>query len=191
MYTPGGGQVSYVGPVVLFPVFLVFAGELSYGEELGWRGFLLPELTERVGPLAATVLVGDVRALYHFPALYFGARATGLGDPVTTSLIRMGAVLGVAAFPFSYAYYISDGSVLPPVVLHLTWNLLDPFVPGNVSTNVEGGMAGQVILSSDDGLLGLGIGIPTLAVVAVLIRQRRGFGTAVRPDGELTRSPHG
>ena len=182
-YDPGGGEFSYVGPVVLFPVFLVFAGLLSYGEELGWRGYLLPELTERFGPVAATVLVGIVWALYHFPALYFGARATGLGDPVTTSLVQMGAVLAVAAFPFSYAYYISDGSVLPPVILHLTWNLLNPFVLGNVYTNVEGFVAGQVILISGEGLLGLVLGLPTLVVVAYLVRQRRLFGAALRPDG--------
>ncbi|MUV56567.1 CPBP family intramembrane glutamic endopeptidase [Halogeometricum sp. CBA1124] len=182
-YNPGGGEFSYVGPLFLFPVFLLFAGVLSYGEELGWRGYLLPELTDRVGPVAATVLVGVVWALYHFPALYFGAQATGLGDPVTTSVIQMGAVLAVAAFPFSYAYYISDGSVLPPVILHLTWNLLNPFVLGNVYTNVEGFIAGQVILISGEGLLGLVIGIPTLFVVALLIRQRRFFGTAVRSDG--------
>jgi membrane protease YdiL (CAAX protease family) len=132
--------------------------------------------------VAATVLVGVVWALYHFPALYFGAQATGLGDPVTTSIIQMGAVLAVAAFPFSYSYYISDGSVLPPVILHLTWNLLNPFVLGNVYTNVEGFIAGQVILISGEGLLGLVIGIPTLVVVALLIRQRRFFGTAVQSD---------
>ncbi|MFC6974780.1 CPBP family intramembrane glutamic endopeptidase [Halomicroarcula sp. GCM10025709] len=182
-YNPGGGEFSYVGPVVLFPVFLLFAGILSYGEELGRRGYLLPALTERVGPIVATVIVGIVWALYHFPALYFGARATGLGDPVTTAVIQMGAVLAVAAFPFSYAYYLSEGSVLPPVVLHLTWNLLNPFVLGNVYTNVEGFIAGQVILISGEGLLGLAIGIPTLAVVALLIRQRRFFGTAPRPEG--------
>jgi membrane protease YdiL (CAAX protease family) len=182
-YHPGGGEFSYVGPVFLFPVFLVFAGVLSYGEELGWRGYLLPELTERFGPMTATVSVGIVWALYHFPALYFGAQATGLGDPVTTSLIQMGAVLGVAAFPFSYAYYISDGSVLPPVLLHLTWNLLNPFVLGNVYTNVEGFIAGQVILISGEGLLGLIIGIPTLVVVAYLIRQRRFFGKSLQADG--------
>jgi membrane protease YdiL (CAAX protease family) len=182
-YNPGGGEFSYGGPIFLFPVFLVFAGVLSYGEELGWRGYLLPELTERFGPMAATVSVGVVWALYHFPVLYFGAQATGLGDPVVTSLIQMGAVLGVAAFPFSYAYYISDGSVLPPVLLHLTWNLLNPFVLGNVYTNVEGFIAGQVILISGEGLLGLIIGIPTLVIVAYLIRQRRFFGKGLQWDG--------
>jgi membrane protease YdiL (CAAX protease family) len=181
-YNPGGGEFSYVGPVLLFPVFLVFAGLLSYGEELGWRGYLLPDLTERFGPIAATVIVGIVWAVYHFPALYFGAQATGLGNPVTTSFIQMGAVLAVAAFPFSYAYYLSNGSVVPPVILHLTWNLLNPFVLGNVYTNVEGFIAGQVILISGEGLLGLVIGLPTLALIAHLIHQRRGFRSAIRGD---------
>jgi membrane protease YdiL (CAAX protease family) len=180
-YDPGGGVFAFNGPVVLFPVFLVIVGVVTYGEELGWRGYLLPELTERVGPVAATASVGVVWALYHFPALYFGARATDLGDPLTVAAIQMGAVFVVAAFPASYAYFLSDGSVLPPVLLHLTWNLLNPLVLGNVYTNVEGFVAGQVILVSGEGLLGIVVGLVPLVVLAVLVHRRTGFGTAAGP----------
>ena len=84
-FEPGIGNVLEQGPIYLFPVFVVVAGAITYGEELGWRGYLLPELAERVGPVTATALVGVVWALYHAPALYFGAQATGLGDPVGSS----------------------------------------------------------------------------------------------------------
>ncbi len=87
---PGGGAFACAGPLVLFPLFPAFAGVITYGEELGRRGYLLPELTERVDPVPATAPVGVVWALYHFPALYFGARATGLGDPITVALVQMG-----------------------------------------------------------------------------------------------------
>ena len=158
-------------------MFVLFAGAITYGEELGWRGYLLPELTERVGPVVATTLVGVVWAVYHFPALYFGAQATGLGNPITVALIQMGAVFTVAAFPGSYSYFLSNGSVIPSVVLHLTWNILNPWVLGNVYTNVEGFIAGQVILVSGEGLLGLIVGIVPLVAVGYLIRQRVSFGT--------------
>ena len=175
-FEPGVQNVLEQGPIYLFPLFLLVAGAIIYGEELGWRGYLLPELTERVGPLAATALVGVVWALYHLPALYFGAQATGLGDPVTVAAIQMGAVFTVAAFPAAYSYFLSDGSVIPPLVLHLTWNVLNPWVLGNVYTNVEGFVAGQVILVSGEGLLGLLLGTVALGGVGLLIRRRVGFG---------------
>lgn len=37
------------------------------GEELGWRGFLLPTLVARQGPLKAALTVGAVWALWHLP----------------------------------------------------------------------------------------------------------------------------
>lgn len=182
-YDPGGGVFAYTGPVFLFPVFLLLVGVITYGEEFGWRGYLLPDLADRVGPVAATALVGVVWALYHFPVLYFGAQATSLGDPLIVALIQMGAVFTVATFPISYSYFLSDGSVIPPVLLHLTWNILNPLVLGNVYTNVEGFVAGQVILISGEGLLGLVVGLVTLVGVAVLMHRQTFFGSGMSTSG--------
>lgn len=63
----------------------------------------------------------------------------------------MGAVCIVTAFPVPCAPVLSNGSVTPLVILHLTWNILNPWVLGNVYINVEGFIAGQVILISDEG----------------------------------------
>lgn len=177
-YRPGlPGPFAGV-PLALVPVALLVVGAITYGEELGWRGYLLPELTARYGAIRATVAVGVVWAVYHLPVLYVGAQATGLGDPATTAAIQMGAVVAVAAFPVSYAYYISDGSVVGPLAFHVTWNALNPWVLGNVYTNAEGFVAGQVILVSGEGLLGFGLGLVVLPAVAVLIHRRYLFGAA-------------
>lgn len=130
--------------------------------------------------MRATTLVGVVWTLYHLPALYFGAQATGLGDPVISAAIQVGAVFAVAAFPVSYAYYLSNGSVIGPLVLHVTWNTLNPWVLGNIYINVEGFIASQVILISGEGLLGLVVGLVALPVVALLIRGKILFGTTGR-----------
>ncbi|MFB9324631.1 CPBP family intramembrane glutamic endopeptidase [Paenibacillus aurantiacus] len=37
---------------------------LVLGEEYGWRGFLLPKLTQQLGKLRATVVVGIIWALF-------------------------------------------------------------------------------------------------------------------------------
>lgn len=52
---------------------------------------------------------------------------------------------------------------------------------GNVYTNVEGFIAGQVILISGEGLLGLAVGLTALPAVAFLIHRKALFGTNDNP----------
>jgi membrane protease YdiL (CAAX protease family) len=57
------------GPVQFMPVsplqFVVFV--LVVGEEIGWRGYLLPRLLPRTGPWRASATVGLLWALWHLP----------------------------------------------------------------------------------------------------------------------------
>jgi membrane protease YdiL (CAAX protease family) len=39
------------------------------GEEIGWRGYLVPHLTEAYGATKGTLITGTVWALWHFPAI--------------------------------------------------------------------------------------------------------------------------
>lgn len=56
-----------------FPVVLAIAGPL--GEELGWRGFLLPRLRQGRSELAAGLAVGVIWAGWHLPLLLTNLRA--------------------------------------------------------------------------------------------------------------------
>ena len=50
----------------------------TLGEELGWRGFLVPELTQWIGPERAAFTSGVIWCAWHFPALlWFGYGVTG------------------------------------------------------------------------------------------------------------------
>ena len=73
--------------------------------------------------------------------------------------------------------------MIPPVLLHLTWNILNPWVLGNVYTNAEGFVAGQVILISGEGLLGLVVGLVTLVGVAFLMHRETFFGSGMSTSG--------
>ncbi len=98
----------------------VFAGQLALavflggglGEELGWRGFLLPRLCERHSPLVASLLVAIAWFAWHIPAYLLADK--GESDPILP--------FAVIVFPFSivlaWAYFRSKESLLLPVLLH-------------------------------------------------------------------------
>lgn len=56
-------------PVPMLPVVVLYVLVLGgpLGEELGWRGFALPRLERRARPLAATVALWIVWAVWHLP----------------------------------------------------------------------------------------------------------------------------
>ena len=57
---------SYL-PAVFITVVLV-----GLAEETGWRGFALPRLKERQGPLIGTAVLAVVWVAWHLPNLLFG-----------------------------------------------------------------------------------------------------------------------
>jgi membrane protease YdiL (CAAX protease family) len=66
------GAIGRAWPLLLLHLVLQIL-IVGLGEELGWRGWLLPSLTARVGMARATALTGLIWYLWHFPILLGGA----------------------------------------------------------------------------------------------------------------------
>lgn len=64
--------------VLLFFVMAAIDGPL--GEEIGWRGVLLPQLMQRMSPLAAALVVGVVWYAWHVPLYAAEDKLPALGD---------------------------------------------------------------------------------------------------------------
>ena len=66
------------------------------GEELAWRGWLLPKLTERFGQLRAVLLTGLVWGIWHAPVVAMGYNY-GEGHPLANvaAMVLFCLVLGV------------------------------------------------------------------------------------------------
>lgn len=158
------------GGVVLLIVFLFESLFRMYGEEFGWRGYLLPELTVRWGRVRATAAVGVVWALFHSAFLYRAGVAIGVENPLLITVVQAAAVFTIS-FPFSYAYYLTDESVFPVMILHLIWNIINPWILGDIYANVEGLVAGQIFVVNGEGLVGVVLGLVALGGFVILFRR--------------------
>jgi membrane protease YdiL (CAAX protease family) len=62
-------SLSHVPPLYMFiPFFIMkFLIDAGFGEELGWRGFLLPRMQARHNALVSSIIVGIVWGVWHLP----------------------------------------------------------------------------------------------------------------------------
>ena len=139
-------------PKVLFMTYLLNLGRVL-GEEYGWRGFLLEHLSHTTSRLRATIIVGVVWGLWHSPLLWILAQAYHTPQPILLVSLQLLAVF-TFSFPFAYAYF-QDKSIVPPMLLHLTWNLFNPIILGDIYTNSGGLLTGNVLLINGEALGGV------------------------------------
>ena len=85
---------------------------ISLGEELGWRGWLLPTLAARTTRLTATVAVAAIWGVWHVPVLLSGV--------VTASMFLLG-VLGLTVI-FTALWARAEHRLFTVVLAHATVN---------------------------------------------------------------------
>lgn len=119
--------------LALLPVYPVsFIGILFLGgpfcEEPGWRGFALPRLQLRYGPLRGTLLLGVLWTFWHLP-LFFIPGFNGAGTDVAGISLAMAAFLVGAlalAVVFTWVFNNTRGSVLLAILLHTSIDAASP-----------------------------------------------------------------
>ena len=123
---------------VFFVVLLVTGGPLL--EEPGWRGFALPRLQRRWGPLVGTLILGVLWAGWHAPQYFtptFAATNGGLS-------ISGAAVFVVAAVSFSviitWAFNHTKASLVIAILIHQCIN----FSQGLTTTILPGAKNNEV-----------------------------------------------
>ncbi len=115
-------------PFVTFLLFLLVAGTLgvaqscvsALGEEIGWRGFLVPELAKVTSFTRVALISGAIWSLWHYPVLLFADYRA----PTSTwfSLVCFTVMVLGISFPFAWLR-LKSGSVWTGMLLHGSHNL--------------------------------------------------------------------
>lgn len=94
----------------------------AFGEELGWRGFLVPELA-RLTNFRNTVLIsGLIWAFWHYPLIFFAADLVEFSEtPLWFAVPSFTLIIVVVSIVFTWLRLMS-GSVWPAVILHASHN---------------------------------------------------------------------
>lgn len=151
-------------PIVGLNVLVAFL--FCFGEEIGWRGYLLPKLMP-LGPRAALFVSGFMQALWHTPFMLFTALYHGGGSPwITIPLFLVG--LTFAGVLFGYLR-LNSGSVWPAVIAHwvfnVAWGLFTDFTTDKSALSME-------YLAGETGVLSLAV-IITFAVIFLRRYEKR------------------
>jgi Type II CAAX prenyl endopeptidase Rce1-like len=88
------------------------------GEELGWRGFALPELLKNRSPWLAGLMLGVIWGIWHLPA-FFVAGFTQSSISIPVFMISIVALSTLMAWVFKGTH----GSLLLAVLGHAMFNL--------------------------------------------------------------------
>jgi membrane protease YdiL (CAAX protease family) len=164
--------VSYaIGFVVIF----FFGGPL--GEEIGWRGFALPRMQTRFGPLGGSLLLGLLWTCWHLPHFLTSAQrggpGTGLATFVSNFSIFTLMVLSLSII-FSWVFNRSGGSLFIVILLHASINTFSYAVP----------LFPVPVVSDSDLPLALGLAF-LAALIAIFTRGRLGYQAKPVPIGTL------
>lgn len=153
---PAGLQAPVYAVLALTAGFIAKTGR-ALGEEIGWRGFLVPELGKVLSPLGAALLSGLMWALWHFPSVLWSDYNSGTPAwyAISCFTVMIVAVSVIAAW-----LTFRSQSLWPAVFLHGSHNTLIQLVLTPWTTET-----GRTAYFIDEFGVGLAIGASVVAVV--------------------------
>lgn len=110
-----------VGLPLLLTIGVLSSLASTLGEEIGWRGFLLPQLTTRYGYTAACLVTGAIWAMWHYPALLWAGY--NAGTPVAFAMVCFTVMVFAISFVLGWLR-LRSRSVWPCAMLHASHNLI-------------------------------------------------------------------
>lgn len=109
----------------------------ALGEEIGWRGFLTPQLAKINSYTATSLWMGLIWSFYHYPLLLFSNYNTG--GPKWLALVCFTVMIFASCFIFTWIR-LKSGSLWTAAIMHASHNLFiqsifTPLTVDNGNTN--------------------------------------------------------
>jgi membrane protease YdiL (CAAX protease family) len=162
---------------VALPLYVGFAGTVgmvpssptALGEEIGWRGFLVPELAKAMSFTKVALLSGLVWAVWHYPLFIFAGY--GAGMPKLFSMTCFTVTVVGLSFLYTWMRLVT-GSVWVGMLMHASHNLFveNIFDPLTIETGTTRFVTGE---------FGIGLAVAAVIVAVACWLQRRRLTVAV------------
>ena len=155
--------ISIIQAVTFAPLLNTF---FALGEEIGWRGFMYPQLKERYGRTRGRLLGGLIWGVWHWPLIWLIGYEYGTnypGYPVSGMLLFL--VFSVSLGIFCDYAYEKSGSIWLPSLLHGAIN-----AAAGIPLAVSGVGVKRLLGPAPVGVIG-GIGYVIVGVV-ILVKEK-------------------
>jgi len=168
------GMSPLMGLLMIASVGALMGMISATGEEIGWRGLLVPELAKVTSFRNTALISGLIWAAWHMP-LMIAANYHGEGTPIAYSLICFAAMIVALSFVMAWIT-LKSRSLWPAAVLHATHNLF-----------VQGVFDGATVETASTNWLTseFGAGLAITIAIAALLLVRYGPRRGIRLEQEL------
>lgn len=146
----------------LFSTFinaLIFPTLLAFGEETGWRGYLLKQFSSKKF-LFAAIVIGAIWGLWHAPLILMGHNFPD--NPISGVFMMIAA--GVFLAPLVQFIRVKSGSVIAAAIFHGSFNSFSAFLPLSLNQYYD-------LLTSPVGLIGIVVFIFALLILHLTDRK--------------------
>ncbi|MEH3121835.1 MAG: type II CAAX endopeptidase family protein [Sphingomonas phyllosphaerae] len=115
----GPGAATLAAALLVATIGVAQAAASALGEEIGWRGVLVPALADRMSFAGVAFVSGVVWFAWHIPSIVFAGYSAGAPLPFTLACFGIGTIaMGAIAAWLS----LRSGSLWPAVLLHASHN---------------------------------------------------------------------
>lgn len=159
-----GGILSFISN---FAIGVLVSGLLATGEEIGWRGFLVPELLKEFSYAKTSVLMGIIWNFYHYPLLLFSDYNNGTSNLLSFVFFTI-TVISIC-FITTWTRQKS-GSLWTGVMFHTSHNLFVQGIFDQITVDY-----GKTKLITTE--FGLGLAVVYTLLAFYFIKQRNKLNT--------------
>jgi membrane protease YdiL (CAAX protease family) len=117
-----GSTYKFYCPISIYNILLYFLSTMFLGgpieEELGWRGYVLPQLQNKFNPVYSSVVLGIFWACWHIPLFFI----RGMNQYGASFILFIIEVI-LSSILFTWVYNRTHGSLIISILFHASFNV--------------------------------------------------------------------